>query len=188
MAKKEYKSAIRSRKLIMNALANLLLTKPLDKITVTDIVKKADINRGTFYAHYKDIPDVVHSLVEQTFSRIKVEVLDVPQSIREIPHAFLKSIKELFESNLDFFKKVMTSNDSSVLEEQLVKLMVDYFIQHEDKFSSTNHEKYILTIRFCAGGLLNLYRNWFLGNIPFSLDELTFQAESIINDIIGANA
>ena len=51
MAKAEYRSAIRSRKLINEALADLLTEKPLDKITVTDVVSRADINRGTFYAH-----------------------------------------------------------------------------------------------------------------------------------------
>lgn len=50
--KAEYKSAIRSRKFIKGAFTELMKVKEIDKITVTDIVNKADINRGTFYAHY----------------------------------------------------------------------------------------------------------------------------------------
>ena len=46
MAKAEYRSAIRSKRLINDALADLLQEKPLDKITVTDVVNRADINRG----------------------------------------------------------------------------------------------------------------------------------------------
>ena len=38
MAKAEYRSAVRSRKLINDALADMLIEKPLDKITVTDVV------------------------------------------------------------------------------------------------------------------------------------------------------
>jgi len=53
MAKAEYRSAVRSRRLIHTALADLLLEKPLDKITVTDVVNRAEINRGTFYLHYR---------------------------------------------------------------------------------------------------------------------------------------
>ena len=41
MARAEYRSAIRSRKLINAALADLLQEKPLDKITVTDVVNRA---------------------------------------------------------------------------------------------------------------------------------------------------
>ena len=67
MAKAEYRSAVRSRKLIKAALADLLQEKPLDKITVTDVVNRAQINRGTFYAHYTDIPDVIHHLIQVLF-------------------------------------------------------------------------------------------------------------------------
>lgn len=62
MAKAEYKSAIRSRRMIQRALVELLQEKELDKITVTDIVTRADINRGTFYAHYADISGVLDSI------------------------------------------------------------------------------------------------------------------------------
>lgn len=48
MAKAEYRSSIRSKQLINAALADLLQEKPLDKITVTDVVRRAGINRGTF--------------------------------------------------------------------------------------------------------------------------------------------
>ena len=48
----EYRSAIRSRRMIREAYTVLLKEKDLSKITVTDIVNRADINRATFYAHY----------------------------------------------------------------------------------------------------------------------------------------
>ena len=75
MAKAEYKSAIRSRRMIQRALVELLQEKELDKITVTDIVTRADINRGTFYAHYADISGVLDSIMEnvcQTLSLIHI--------------------------------------------------------------------------------------------------------------------
>lgn len=186
MAKKEYKSAIRSRRMIMNALSNLMIDKPLNKITVTDVVNEADINRGTFYAHYKDISDVVQNIVEETFAKIKNEVLDIPYNTIELPHVLLNCIQTIFESNFSFFKKIMTTSETSVsvVEVQLVKLMVDYFLLNEQKFSNMNHDEYILSIEFCAGGLVNLYRKWFLNEIPLTLNELTVKAEEIIKKII----
>ena len=43
--KTEYRSAIRSRKLIRQAYVELIKEKDVDKITVMDVVNKADINR-----------------------------------------------------------------------------------------------------------------------------------------------
>ena len=41
------------------SLKNLLLQKPLDKITINDIAEDCGINRMTFYYHFKDIYDLV---------------------------------------------------------------------------------------------------------------------------------
>lgn len=60
--KAEYRSSIRSKVMIKEALLSLMLEKPFDKITITDIVTRADINRGTFYAHYDNTSDVLKSI------------------------------------------------------------------------------------------------------------------------------
>lgn len=41
------------------SLKNLLLQKPLNKITISDITEDCGINRMTFYYHFKDIYDLV---------------------------------------------------------------------------------------------------------------------------------
>ena len=41
------------------ALKALLLKKPLDKITITDLTKQCGISRMAFYYHFKDIYDLV---------------------------------------------------------------------------------------------------------------------------------
>lgn len=186
MAKAEYRSAIRSRKLIQRALADLLHEKPLNKITVTDVVRRAEINRGTFYAHYSDIPDVIHHVINDIFSSIREQVLDAPIGMSDLSHAVLTHIQTILESDLDFFRKVMASSASVLMEQELVKLAVDYLIQNEAKFSSQNqeHDQYLLTIRFCAGGLTNLYREWMADSIELSLDELTKRAEVLLNHFI----
>lgn len=187
MAKAEYRSAIRSRKLITRALADLLQEKPLDKITVTDVVRRAEVNRGTFYAHYADIPSVLRCLIEQTFDRIRQAVFDQAHQTPNLPHVLLAAIQEILEEDTEFCRKVMTSSASAQLEDQLVRLVLDYLLQHEDQFGFGSHEQYDLTIRFCAGGLTTLYRTWFAGDMPIPLEELTHQAELLLNRCIPAD-
>ena len=40
------------------SLKNLLLQKPLDKITINDIAEDCGISRMTFYYHFRDIYDL----------------------------------------------------------------------------------------------------------------------------------
>ena len=48
-----------TKRAIEQSLKNLLLKKPLNKITVADIADDCGINRMTFYYHFKDIYDLV---------------------------------------------------------------------------------------------------------------------------------
>lgn len=48
-----------TKRALEQSLKNLLLKKPLNKITVTDIAEDCGINRMTFYYHFKDIYDLV---------------------------------------------------------------------------------------------------------------------------------
>lgn len=48
-----------TKRALEQSLKNLLLKKPLTKITVGDIAEECGINRMTFYYHFKDIYDLV---------------------------------------------------------------------------------------------------------------------------------
>src|SRR5271169_1966247 len=45
---------LRTRKLLQQALVNLMKEKEFDSISVQDIAESATINRATFYDHYPD--------------------------------------------------------------------------------------------------------------------------------------
>lgn len=186
MAKAEYKSAIRSKRLINEALADLLQEKPLDKITVTDVVNRADINRGTFYAHYKDIPDVVDHLIQQTFDTIRSAVDQQTDSITDVGEKLLSTIQIILEEDLFFYRKILNSNASAIMQEQLVNVVIAFMLEHKDRFYSGSNEEYMVKIRFCAGGLSNLYRDWFSGKLPYSLSELTKISVELIRRTIGS--
>jgi AcrR family transcriptional regulator len=184
MAKAEYRSAIRSRRLIIDALADILQEKPLDKITVTELVNRAGINRGTFYAHYADIPDVVQHLIQDTFLKIR-EVIDRETGqLQRLPEMLMGQIREILAADLEFYQKVMNSSTASVMQQQLVGFVIDYLLEHESAYPMNDHRQYELTIRFCAGGLSNLYMDWFGGKLDMTLDELTASAAQMLQSVL----
>lgn len=54
---------LRTQREIQQALTDLLLEKPFSKISVTDIVNRALINRNTFYLHYRDKFDLIEQMM-----------------------------------------------------------------------------------------------------------------------------
>lgn len=59
-----------TKQAIMDAFIELLNERSFEKITVTDIVNRCDINRNTFYYYYQDIYDVLEELLSSEADRI----------------------------------------------------------------------------------------------------------------------
>lgn len=55
---------------ILDAFFLVLKEKELDKITVSDIIKKAGIVRSTFYNHFEDIPNLINAIEDKTVNDI----------------------------------------------------------------------------------------------------------------------
>ena len=65
----ENRNARRSRQMIREAFEQLLKERGFHKITVTEIVTRADLNRSTFYAHYPDIYGIVDEMQDEIIRR-----------------------------------------------------------------------------------------------------------------------
>ncbi|WP_338448489.1 TetR family transcriptional regulator [Niallia oryzisoli] len=65
MKKNENKRVQRTKNSLKKALLSLLKIKTFDDITITDIIKEADYNRGTFYIHYEKKKDLLDDLMKK---------------------------------------------------------------------------------------------------------------------------
>lgn len=72
MNKKNNKRRRESVKKIQNAFIDFLETKDIHEITVSDICKKADVNRSTFYANFIDIYDLGDKITEKLHEDIYI--------------------------------------------------------------------------------------------------------------------
>ena len=52
-----------TKQAIETAFLQLLNEKPLNKISVRDIVEKCGINRNSFYYHFQDIPSLIAEII-----------------------------------------------------------------------------------------------------------------------------
>lgn len=60
-----------TRMMLRQSLLELMDTRPINKITVKDICARADINRGTFYAHYADPYDLLSHVEQELYQAIR---------------------------------------------------------------------------------------------------------------------
>ena len=76
--KKEDRRVRRTKKLLTQALTQLLQEKQINEITVKELTDLADMNRGTFYLYYKDMFDMLEKIEDGMF-----EALDAIVSLHE---------------------------------------------------------------------------------------------------------
>lgn len=120
-----------SQNKIEKVFVELLQSKDLDKINVTDIVKLAKINRSTFYTNYLDIYDLADKVKEKMYN----DYLELyPEESKNHNHSYnylplFKDIKEnqlfyktLFKLNFDFSDYY----DNHLEKEEMIKFYGKY--------------------------------------------------------------
>ena len=79
-----------TKKAIKETFIELLDERPLNKITVKDIVEACGINRNSFYYHYQDLPALLEEVIAE---RVQALMSD---------HPTIDSIEDSFDAALDF--------------------------------------------------------------------------------------
>lgn len=180
--KAEYRSAIRSRRMIREAYMELLKEKDLSKITVTDIITRADLNRATFYAHYPDVRGVTEEIENEIIEKM-LEVLKEFQftSFFRNPAPLLLKISRYLEEDTDFYRILVRANGSEIFMEKLKKVFSDHMLNDSDIPESMRQSKMVeLRVCYFAGGIVNLYKQWFRGDLNCTLNDIALEVSKLL--------
>lgn len=161
------------------ALRELLVTKPLDKITISDITDRCGVNRMTFYYHFKDIYDLVEWTCEEEARRTIAD----KRSYKSWQEGYL-AIFELVRSKRDFFFPVYRSISRDRVENYLYRVTYDLLagvvdelsagmsLREDDKRFVTNLYKY---------ALVGLLLDWIANGLREDPQHIVAQLETAIH-------
>lgn len=182
--KKEYRSAIRSRRLIREAFQELLGEKPIEKITVTDIVRRADINRSTFYAHYSDVKGLLEEIQDEVMQRSLALIAEQNmQNILRDPKPFMESLVQIGLENVELYR-MLSSHEFSLRQiEAMKRQFTERAISSPDIPEIIRQSRsFEIQINFFIGGILHTYLQWLLGNLNCSTEDITAEICSLITN------
>ena len=96
----------RTKRLLTKSLTSLMKEKRINKITVTELTERADVNRSTFYLYYKDIYDMIERIETDMFEDFSIELNKLYQSEpkRESTLAFFSFVFDFIRENADICK------------------------------------------------------------------------------------
>lgn len=152
----------KTKRQIRNAFTALMLEKNIADITVREIAELADVNRGTFYAHYKDVNDLLAQLESGIMGKVEtVKRLRSPQKSEKATLLYLTNILTLCGENVDVFKTVIIKNPDPEFQKQLLSTFKRQLLEgfaYRGEATETVKADYYFT--FEVSGMMALANTW----------------------------
>ena len=119
---------------IYDAFFLLLKEKSVDKITVSDVVKKAGIVRSTFYSHYENIPSLVIAAEDKTIDDIfKLMESFHSKNVKDVCRSYFLAICNYTKKNPFLSNLLQTARGDAFFEKAIMM-----FHQYVTEVSSTS--------------------------------------------------
>jgi len=116
----------KSQKRIIHTFIEMRKTIPLERITVTSLVKKADVNKSTFYVYYHDIYDLSEQLESQLVDTIIASIRH-PELIATDTIQFTKELYQSFSQQEQMIMILFTNGHTTALPERMLSSLSDIY-------------------------------------------------------------
>lgn len=180
--KKEDRRIRRTKKLLRQALAELMNEKEFKDITVKEITERADLNRGTFYFHYTDTYDLKDQIEDELIHVLRQNLetyqpTESNHSIRMIANAVLGYI----DNDRFLFRTLFHDSSGEGIRSKMTRVLEDMIYQLQKTHMLENNErqrKYVC--RFLANGIVGMIAMFLEQERENALEE----ASRIMDDMI----
>ena len=175
---------VKTKEALQNALLGLLSEKDLEVISISEICRKAKVNRGTFYLHYAQIEE----LFEEYFKEITA---DLARSYQEpYRHVSVLKASKLDPSTIRIFHHIEKYKPFyRIVFSKKVPLMYYYLLFEEikrlllqDKEALVNegvdHQLYF---SYQANAIIGMIINWYQNDFSYSASYLNNQLVQFLN-------
>lgn len=164
------------------ALVELLREKPAEEISVTELTGRADVNRGTFYLHYRDIYDMVEQLEEELFQELR-RLLDAypADMLRSGLRPVLRDVFDFVTRNLDLVDSFLDIRRGETFLKRLTEVLREKVARDWEglyRFADEGQRDYCLA--FFVGGTIGLVQSWLNGRRREGPEEMAVLAEQMI--------
>ena len=155
--------------LLAQSLQQLMLTMPLEKISVNDIVEKAGVGRNTFYYHFADKYDLVTWYFQTGVTPFLFEHTKYG-SWQDI----LLGLEEYFRQNKVFYQNALAYTGQNSLSEYIYDFMQKYYRQRLSECRpDMRAEELEFLSQFLAGAGMGVLMPWVRGGMERELSQQT---------------
>lgn len=162
---------------IKKAILDLLIDKPIRKITVKEICDLAMINRATFYSHYRDAYDLLEQIQTEMYNEFKVALSSPDKSnINNVAEEILS----LVNKNVELYKILLSENGDKMFLKRIADIgQKSTFSELKKQYPEANDKQLHLIYSYITHGSLAVIQDW----VNSGMQESTQEISSIVNSI-----
>ena len=161
MEKKVDRRVIKTRRQIKKGLAALMKEKSVNQITVKELVEEVDINRSTFYLHFKDIQDLLREIEENMEAQIKRAIEEHPiVSGNENAFYFIEDMFRVLDEEREISKALIGPNGDMGFIHRIERIIKENSRGTLEKMFPGKKEDLKYFYAFCLSGCLGLVKVW----------------------------
>ena len=167
---------------LKEGLIELMLEKSINDISVKELTDKVDLNRGTFYLHYKDIYDLLEKIEEELFDEFNTLMHShSPTTLNETPLPLLEDIFVFLKKNA-LVCTVLLSNNGDISFFNKIKNIIrnKCFAAWNVLFNPEKSDKFDYFYTYILSGCIGLFEAWLKNDLKESPYEMAVLAESFI--------
>ena len=166
---------------ISRALLTLLREKPLRRIAVTEICALAEINRATFYNHYRDMFDLMANLQDEILSHIEetLRALEQPNASAKLT-AFLTRMKKHHREFAVLFSENGDPAFAARIAERIFEVHADF---HAGLFSALPEDQRLFACDYMQQGSCAIFARWLKSGMKTPPEEITALALTL-NEVL----
>jgi AcrR family transcriptional regulator len=152
----------RTKKLIRQGLTELAKEKSITKITVKELTDLIEINRGTFYLHYKDIFDLVECLEAELYQEFEEIISSITiEAIKHSPIDVLEKVCIFVKKNSDLVGTLVGEHGDAQFVNKIGDLTNKTVLTlFEEVYPNMNRQRYDFAYEYCKYGTMGLIYAW----------------------------
>ena len=174
----------KTQALLRNTLTRLLMEKDLKNISVSELTDMADVNRGTFYLHYKDIYDLFEQIESQALEEFTRIIKEYQQRESLVWKDIMLDLFKYIAANADIFIAILKMRESTFLSKIIEMNRPTNKEQWKKLFTQGREEYYDYYFAFITSGCIETVRSWFNKGMPESAEQMADLTEKLMTSCI----
>lgn len=153
--KKTDRRILHTKRFIRQALLELMQTRSVGEISISELCQCADINRKTFYSHYSTPEDVLNEIQDELAQGM----------LKAIGNGGDESLESLrfIEQNREVFK-ILISHPQLTVHNEADRIVYERFIAYLRQFEFESEEMLQTVYQYISGGNRQLTERWLKNN------------------------